>query len=41
MKQETSSAVEDGAEWRMGKGIRGLPLQEVGLILVKSDLTPS
>lgn len=40
MAHETSSAIEDAAEWMIGCGSRGEP-EKVGLYLEKVDLTPS
>jgi hypothetical protein len=42
MAQETSSAIEDAAEWMIGWGSRGEEEPErVGLYFVKVDFTPS
>jgi len=41
MAQETSSAIEDAAEWMIGCGSRGEGPPKVGLALVNADLTPS
>jgi hypothetical protein len=42
MAQETSSAIEDAAEWMIGWGRSGEEEPErVGLYFVKVDLTPS
>jgi len=41
MAQETSSAIEDAAEWIRGCGSNGEEPEKVGLYLVNVDLTPS
>lgn len=40
MAHETSSAIEDAAEWMIGCGSSGEP-ENVGLYFEKVDLTPS
>lgn len=42
MKHDTSSAMEEAAEWMIGRGIKGLPEEEdVGLTRVSRDFVPS
>ena len=41
MKQDTSSAMEEAAEWIIGMGIREAPEERTGFRRAKMDFVPS